>query len=70
MEIPVGEFDQRAREVGLAGISDRQTPGKRAFSALDPDFPIDARRPERQMLTGRTLDRVGAHHHRTGEAFE
>src|SRR5271157_3703296 len=69
MEIPLGEFDQRAREVGLAGIGDRQTPRERAFSALDPDFPIDARTPERQMLTGRTLDRVGAHHHRTGEAL-
>jgi hypothetical protein len=38
----VGEFDQRAWEVGLAGISDRQTSRERAFSAFDPDFPIDA----------------------------
>ena len=33
--------------------------GELSLGALDPDFPIDAMRPERQMLTGRTLDRVG-----------
>ena len=63
------EFDQRAREVGRLCISDLQTPRERAWSALDPDFPIEAGRPECQMLTGFTLDCVGAHHHGTGEAF-
>ena len=69
MEIPVGKFDQRAREVGHVCISDHQTPRKRACSALDPDFPINARRPERQMLTWLALNRVGAHHNGTAQAF-
>ena len=43
--------------------------GELSLGALDPDFPIDAMRPERQMLRGRTLGRVGAHYHRTGETL-
>lgn len=62
MQIPVGKFDDGAREVGFVGKGDCETARQGIRPCINPDLPIDAGGAEGEMITRDSVDARGANH--------
>src|SRR5882757_1878720 len=67
LQVPVGELDQKAREILNARVSHNQIPRQRFLAGLNPDFPMDPATLERKVFARRTIDSGGADNECAGQ---
>src|SRR6266481_8050054 len=60
LQVPVGEFDEKARKILNRCISHSQIARQRFLAGLNPDFPMDPAALERKVFARRTSDGGGA----------